>query len=59
MTQAQWDDQLIYLQRLAAEGRLYRGEVIPATIPKDWPDDERYSGPANLTPAQADRPVGP
>jgi len=53
-----WPEQEIYLEKLRTEGRLYRGYVIPAVIPINWPDDV-YSGPAKMEPDQADRPGPP
>lgn len=58
MADDSWPAQLAYLEALRDQGRLYRGYVIPAVIPKGWPDDT-YSGPARLTPTQVDRPGPP
>jgi len=58
MTDAQWKVQLEYLEKLRSQTRLYRGCVVPAVIPRDWPDDA-YSGVAALESSQADRPAQP
>jgi len=55
VTNAQWDVHVITLERYRSQGRLYRGFVIPSSIPKDWPDEE-YSGVASLTDDQSGRP---